>query len=57
MRDIKFRGKRVDNDKWVYGYLYIHNGYLGTSTLIRGDKILDTEVDKETVRTIYRTKR
>ena len=21
-RVIKFRGKRIDNDKWVYGYLY-----------------------------------
>ena len=24
MRDYKFRGKRLDNDKWVIGYLYIH---------------------------------
>lgn len=51
MKEIEFRGK--SEDEWVYGYLYIHNGYLGTSTLIRGDKILDTEVDKETVRTIH----
>lgn len=21
-REIKFRGKRIDNDEWVYGYLY-----------------------------------
>jgi len=23
MRDIKFRGKRIDNNKWVYGFLWI----------------------------------
>lgn len=21
-REIKFRGKRIDNDEWVYGYLH-----------------------------------
>lgn len=27
MRDIEFRGKRVDNGEWVYGYLYVtHTG-------------------------------
>ena len=24
MREIKFRGKRIDNGGWAYGYLYIH---------------------------------
>ena len=25
MRDIKFRGQRVDNGEWVYGYFYIND--------------------------------
>ncbi len=25
MREIKFRGKRVDNGEWVYGYLIVTN--------------------------------
>lgn len=48
-REILFRGKSVSTNEWVYGYLYIHNGYLGTSAFIRGDKILDTEVDIKTI--------
>ncbi len=48
-REILFRGKCVRAHEWVYGYLYIHNGYSGTSALIRGDKILDTEVDIKTI--------
>jgi uncharacterized phage protein (TIGR01671 family) len=25
MREIKFRGKRIDNNEWVYGYFYIND--------------------------------
>jgi len=31
MRDIKFRGKRVDNGQWVYGYLLVYKD--GTNTI------------------------
>jgi len=27
MREIKFRGKRIDNEKWVYGYYAVKEGY------------------------------
>lgn len=29
MRVIKFRGKRIDNGEWVYGYLYGPNAIIG----------------------------
>ena len=28
MREIKFRGKRVDNDEWTYGYLVFSEDYI-----------------------------
>lgn len=34
MREIKFRGKRIDNGEWVYGYYY-------HSTINSGDYIAD----------------
>lgn len=49
MREILFRGKSARTNEWVYGHLYMHNGYSGTSALIRGDKILDTKVDIKTI--------
>ena len=27
-REIKFRGKRVDNDEWTYGYLVFREDYM-----------------------------
>ena len=41
MRTIKFRGKRLDNDEWVYGFLYqlelLPYGGLGTMILTDDD--------------------
>lgn len=53
MREIRFRGKRTDNDKWVYGYYckvegkhYIVSEY----AIIQDGKIIGkVEVDPETV--------
>ena len=45
-REIKFRGKRIDNGEWVYGYLWLNR---------RGQHFIDDangkgyEVDPETV--------
>lgn len=46
MRDIKFRGKRLDNDEWIYGHYYEYQ----TSPFIRYEDYSDnasTEIDKE----------
>ena len=32
MRDIKFRGKRIDNGEWVYGWYYESINYLDGNT-------------------------
>lgn len=41
MREIVFRGKRKDNDKWAYGYLYIRND--GQYEISFYDKYFDSE--------------
>ena len=33
MREIKFRGKRVDNGEWIYGYLFM---IIGKAYILRG---------------------
>lgn len=59
MREILFRGKRIDNDEWVYGsfcmdVLEQFNGLCGVDGFVRlYDKVLGKmqtyEVDRETV--------
>lgn len=52
MRDIKFRGKRIDNGEWVYGYLVPWNNqsYQSQERMCIRTGIIDTaEVDPETV--------
>lgn len=45
MRTIRFRGKRLDNKKWVYGYLADENYINDTSTV----DLSSIEVDKDTI--------
>jgi hypothetical protein len=33
MREIKFRGKRIDNEEWVYGCLTRYSGYMSYITV------------------------
>ena len=51
MRTIKFRGKRVDNGEWVYGYLLKHSSR--TEILVsHSDKILDYDTYRITPETV-----
>lgn len=49
MREILFRGKRIDNEEWIYGYLFLA---IGDAYILGGtaDGIPDmTEVNPDTV--------
>jgi uncharacterized phage protein (TIGR01671 family) len=47
-REIKFRGKRVDNGEWVYGSLILAN-HLGVRAYISQDITIDAQVIPESV--------
>jgi uncharacterized phage protein (TIGR01671 family) len=54
MREIKFRGKRIDNGEWVYGWYYhdqrFKNGHSCQDVYIIRDELdQDFEVDPATV--------
>ena len=57
MREIKFRGKRIDNGEWVEGFVSVHTicgekTYLATVINVKPQKIYDVEsheVDPATV--------
>lgn len=51
-REIKFRGKRKSDGKWLYGYYFVNRGlhFIVTDDLVpAGNTFKDYEVDPETV--------
>lgn len=49
MREILFRGERIDNGKWVQGYLYRLSEKLNPFILLKSEKGASYEVDAKTV--------
>lgn len=52
MREIRFRGRRIDNGEWVYGWLYSfvpYGDFHDRGFMIKEDVGDDYEVDPETV--------
>ena len=49
MREILFRGKRIDDDKWTYGYLFMCWGRCYLLWGMDGDNPIKEEVYPETV--------
>jgi uncharacterized phage protein (TIGR01671 family) len=52
MREIKFRGKRIDNGEWVYGYYWsndLGNHFIKVTKDENGFCLYDVEVDPATV--------
>lgn len=53
MREIKFRGKRIDNGEWVKGHLWLHShrgvGQLVIGTGTRSSSMDGFEVDPDTL--------
>lgn len=49
MREIKFRGKRLDNGEWVYGFLFMQDGKAYIITDLTPCGFIKHEVDPATV--------
>lgn len=49
MREILFRGKRIDNGKWVQGYLYRLSEKLNPFILLKSEKGASYKVEAKTV--------
>lgn len=49
MREIKFRGKRIDNGKWISGYLFAQGGKAYIITDLTPVGFIKHEVDPATV--------
>lgn len=45
MREIKFRGKRIDNGEWVYGDFFRNSAWSGQRFYIVSKSYEDTEAD------------
>lgn len=48
MREIKFRGKELETEEWVYGFLH-KGGSKGQYCLIQTETGLSVKVDEETI--------
>lgn len=56
-REIKFRGKRLDNGEWLYGYYFVNWGkhFIVTDGIApAGNTFRDYEVEPDTIRCIGR---
>ena len=49
MREIKFRGKRIDNGEWVYGCIHFNYEYTKCHIHPRGERLMSFDVIPETV--------